>query len=45
MTGSNDISCNSNGICNCNEGYKGDKCEMCDTGYYQETSESCKGNF
>ena len=36
--GTDDISCSSDGICNCIEGYDGDKCELCAEGYYHTST-------
>ena len=43
--GTDDISCSSNGICNCNEGYDGVKCNLCATGYFQNVNGICQGIF
>ena len=42
--GSIDLSCNANGICSCNVGYDGDKCDQCATGYYLSNG-ICQGIY
>ena len=42
--------CNSEGICTCETGYIGDKCNQCDSGYYDadendsDSLATCTGN-
>ena len=41
--------CHFNGACTCAIGYNGDKCDQCDSGYYQDENNSdfiatCTGN-
>ena len=38
--------CNTNGICSCEIGHAGDKCDECETGYYDtDGSSSCIGKY
>ena len=43
--------CDSNGFCTCQSGYTGDKCNECETGYYDvdgdtsDDSATCAGNY
>ena len=43
ITGSNGLSCDSDGNCTCKIGYTEKKCDTCLSGYYQETSGICQG--
>ena len=49
---SNDVCpCDANGLCTCGIGYTGEKCDKCETGYYDfdgndlDGSASCTGKF
>ena len=38
--------CDTNGICSCEIGHAGDKCDECETGYYDtDDSSSCIGKY
>ena len=37
------VSCVRNGNCDCHDGYTGDMCELCATGYFKQDS-NCVGN-
>ena len=38
--------CDTNGICSCEKGHTGVKCDECETGYYStDGSSSCSGNY
>ena len=38
--------CDINGICTCEIGHTGDKCDECESGYYgTDGSPSCKGKY
>ena len=45
--GSKDASCtDSDGVCTCNTGYTGSKCDSCADGYYMDMDDDkCKGMF
>ena len=38
-----DSTCDGDGICDCRDGYTGDKCDQCESGYFSEDGESCSG--
>ena len=42
ITGSNSLSCDSNGVCSCKTNVIGAKCTACKSGYYGFPN--CKGN-
>ena len=41
--GSANSNCNSNGVCTCNTGYTGNKCDSCAATYYMSGG-ACTGN-
>ena len=36
--------CDSEGECQCKDGYTGDKCDQCEPGFYTEDGETCLGS-
>ena len=47
MAGSSSVSCSLSGVCTCNTGYSGDKCDTCQSGYFNQTGSgsNCTGNI
>jgi len=39
--GSNNTLCDSNGVCQCNEGYTGTKCDVCLASFYKTSAQEC----